>query len=248
MKIEEGRRVAGAMSASLVTHAAFLLVLVALLASPGIDSSVTPSMPVSLKYVHAAGIGGGGGGSDRPRVDPRPAPPAPAQQQPEVAATPAPLAASLIATINPPDIPGTMTGLSARVSLAPGDAGGSGKPGAGAGDGDGPGKGKGKGGNEGGDVYGPGDGVTIPELLYERRPAYTSDAMQKRIQGTVELEAIVMADGSVAKPRVIRSLDPGLDQRAMEAVLHWRFKPGRKRDTNQPVNVLVSIHLAFVLR
>ena len=248
MKIEDGRRVAGAMSASLMTHAALFVLLIAFIASPGLNSSPESAMPVSLKYVHAAGIGGGGGGSNLPRVDPRPSPPRPAAPQPDAAAVPAPLAASLIASLTPPDVPGTITGLSAPVALAPGNPGGTGKPGAGAGEGDGPGKGKGSGGNEGGDVFGPGDNVTIPEVLYERRPTYTTGAMQKRTQGTVEIEAIAMADGSVAQPRVTRSLDPGLDQRALEAVIHWRFKPGRRRDTNQPVNVRVSIHLAFILR
>jgi TonB family protein len=90
--------------------------------------------------------------------------------------------------------------------------------------------------------------VTTPEVIYEKRPTYTSDALLARRQGVVEIEAVVLADGRVARPRIIHSLDRGLDQRAIEAVLQWRFKPGRRRDTNQPVNVVVRIHLTFLLR
>ena len=248
MEHQAGARKLGAFSASLASHLVLFIVLAVIFAVPHLDSLETPAMRASLKYVHVAGIGGGGGGSDNPVRAPRPAPSEPAAQPVEQAPAPAPVALSLVASTTPPDIPGSIAGLSAPIALAPGTPGGSGTPGNGAEDGDGPGKGKGKGGNEGGDVYGPGDNVTIPVLIYERPPTYTSAAMQKRIQGTVELEAIVMADGTVAKPRVVRSLDPGLDQRALDAVMFWRFKPGQRRDTKQPVNVTVSIHLAFILR
>jgi protein TonB len=248
MKHPAGARRMGAFSASLVSHAALLVLLALIFAAPRLDTLDTPAMRASLKYVNVAGIGGGGGGSSHPVANPSPAPPQPVAQPVETPSAPAPIALSLVASTLPPDIPGSIAGLSAPIALAPGTPGGSGAPGAGAGDGDGPGKGRGRGGNEGGDVYGPGDGVTVPVLIYERPPTYTPAAMQKRIQGTVELEAIVMADGTIAKPRVVRSLDPGLDQRALEAVMFWRFKPGVRRDTKQPVNVIVSIHLAFILR
>lgn len=102
--------------------------------------------------------------------------------------------------------------------------------------------------NTGGDEYQVGDNVTVPVLVYEKKPTYTSAAVLAKIQGIVELEVIVMADGSVAHRRIVHSLDRGLDQRAIEAVTQWRFKPGRRRDTNQPVNVRVRVHLTFMLR
>ena len=243
-------RRAGAFGASLATHLAFAaLLLILLTSSRAADTVDYPTMRASLRYVNVAGVGGGGGGSNIRREVPRPGPPVPVEARPVVTPPPAPMALSLVATSAPLDIPGAMSGLSTPVVLAPGNPGGTaGTPGRGAGPGRGEGEGPGRGGNTGGGIYGPGDNVTVPELLYERKATYTTDAVHRRVQGEVEIEAIVMADGSVTKPRIVKSLDPGLDRRALDAVVHWRFKPGRLRDTNQPVNVIVRLVLGFTLR
>ena len=47
------------------------------------------------------------------------------------------------------------------------------------------------GGGTGGGVYRPGNGVTLPRVLREVRPQYTSDAMRAKVQGTVLLECVV---------------------------------------------------------
>lgn len=64
-------------------------------------------------------------------------------------------------------------------------------------------------------------------LLYRRDPEYTPKALADRIQGVVTVSATVGADGVPREMRVIRSLDPGLDQKAIECVGAWRFRPGR---------------------
>ncbi len=48
--------------------------------------------------------------------------------------------------------------------------------------------------------------------------------------------SVVMADGSVAQARVVRSLDPvfGLDQQAVKSLEQWRFRPGMKDGTPVP--------------
>jgi TonB family protein len=88
--------------------------------------------------------------------------------------------------------------------------------------------------------------VSAPRLIKEVKPGYTSEALRNRIQGTVVLDAVVMADGCASQIRVVRSLDPGLDEEAVAAVAQWRFEPGRLGGT--PVNVLVRVMLDFVLR
>jgi protein TonB len=77
---------------------------------------------------------------------------------------------------------------------------------------------------------------------------YTSDAMRAKVQGSVLIEAVVAADGSVRDVRVVRSLDPtfGLDEEAIKAARQWRFKPGTR--LGQPVPVLITIELTFNLR
>jgi len=93
-----------------------------------------------------------------------------------------------------------------------------------------------------------GSGVEIPRILREVKPAYTADAMRAKIQGIVELEAVVLPDGSVGDVSVTRSLDRtfGLDNEAIKAVRQWRFAPGTR--LGRPVPVLVTIELTFTLR
>jgi protein TonB len=72
--------------------------------------------------------------------------------------------------------------------------------------------------------------------------------MRAKIQGTVSLDCVVKADGTVGECGVTRSLDPtfGLDQKAVEAARQWVFIPGKH--LGRAVPVLVSIELTFTLR
>jgi TonB family protein len=134
------------------------------------------------------------------------------------------------------------------MSLGPGIGGGAGDgSGTGIGAGTGPGFGPGVGGGFGGGVYRPGNGVTAPTLLSQVRPNYTSDAMQRKIQGTVVLEMVVGTDGIPRDVRVVRSLDAhGLDEEAIRAARQWRFNPGRFGGV--AVEVLVMLVIDFHIR
>jgi protein TonB len=127
------------------------------------------------------------------------------------------------------------------------NGGGTGR-GTGVGPGEGSGLGDGTGGGVGGGAYRPGNGVTSPRLLKEVRPAYTAEAMRARIQGTVIVQCVVLADGTVGKVEVLKSLDStfGLDQEAIKAAKQWRFAPGTR--FGEPVAVIISIELAFTVR
>ena len=97
-------------------------------------------------------------------------------------------------------------------------------------------------------VYAPGNGVSLPVLVKEVRPQYTQAAKDARIQGTVLLECVVLADGTIGDVSVSRSLDSelGLDQEAVKAAKQWQFKPGTK--DGKPVAVRISIELTFTLK
>jgi periplasmic protein TonB len=134
-------------------------------------------------------------------------------------------------------------------SLGSGSGGGAGTgTGSGIGSGTGSGLGSGSGGGTGGGVYQPGNGVTLPRILKEVKPAYTSDAMRAKVQGTVLLQCVVRPDGSVTDIQVIRSLDSvfGLDQEAIKAARQWRFAAGTRM--GQAVPVQITIELTFTLR
>ena len=139
-------------------------------------------------------------------------------------------------------------GVSFGTSTGPGSGGGVGEGvGIGIGSGEGPGLGPGSGGGLGGGVYRPGGTVTPPRLITEVRPAYTPDALRRRIQGAVVLELIVTRDGRPSNIRVVRSLDgSGLDEQATIAASQWRFEPGRL--AGAPVDVQVTVILDFAIR
>jgi periplasmic protein TonB len=127
-------------------------------------------------------------------------------------------------------------------STGPGDGPGAGdRSGRGSGDRDGPGL-------DDGDGTQPGGGVSWPRLVREVKPNYTADAMRAKVQGMVGLEIVVLADGSVGRVRVTRSLDStfGLDQEAIKAVSRWRFEPGRRLGKAVPVRV--GVEMSFMLR
>jgi TonB family protein len=149
------------------------------------------------------------------------------------------------------ELPGMVSSAPTAITPSQGSGSGGGAgtgQGTGIGSGRGSGLGDGYGGGTGGGAYRPGNGVMSPEVIHEERPQYTSEAMRAKVQGVVEVEAIVMPDGSVGQVQIVRSLDDrfGLDQKAVEAVKRWRFRPGTRM--GKPVPVLVNIELTFTLR
>lgn len=99
-----------------------------------------------------------------------------------------------------------------------------------------------------GQVHRPGNGVTLPSVVREVKPTYTPEAMQKKIQGSVWLETVILETGDVGEVTITRSLDAeyGLDRQAVAAAKQWKFKPGTK--DGKPVAVVVTIELTFTLR
>ena len=91
-------------------------------------------------------------------------------------------------------------------------------------------------------------GVTIPTLITQAKPQYTSAALAAKIQGTVVVSAVVLADGTVGDVTVIQSLDRvyGLDDQAIIAAKQWLFNPGMKDGV--PVAVRITIEFTFSLR
>ncbi len=117
--------------------------------------------------------------------------------------------------------------------------------GGGRGEGDGDGIGEGTGGGFGGGAYRIGSGVEPPQLRRQVTPEYTDNALARKIEGIVILEVVILKSGRVGPARIIRSLDAGLDAKAVAAVLQWTFLPGRYR--GEAVDVLAEIEVEFRL-
>ncbi len=115
----------------------------------------------------------------------------------------------------------------------------------GVGSGKGAGFGPGEGGGVGGGTYRVGGGVSAPQVLYKVDPEYSEEARKAKYSGTVMIQLVVDPDGHARNIRVVRSLGLGLDEKAIEAVNKWKFKPGLKN--GQPVAVIATIEVNFRL-
>ena len=222
--------------------------------------------PVSAYVLHATNkpgpSGGGGGGGDRDKL------PAPKGRLPKVAmiqlAPPAvvirnekpklPVEPTVVAAPEMPLPQSTALNLGDPItgvpggppSNGPGSGGGIGSGrGGGVGSGTGPGVGPGHGGGFGGGVFRVGGGVTAPRVISDPTPEYSDEARKAKYEGTVVLWLIVDSFGRPRDLRVARSLGMGLDQKALEAVRLWKFKPAMK--DGSPVAVEVNVEVNFHL-
>ena len=251
------------MGASIGSHIALgllALLLVRYLTPANVQQGALPIQLSNLVWFPdpRPGGGGGGGGNARPgplrhaqiRTDPVPVPAMPSEPQPPIEPQPLEPLASRIPARAAATAPGALlSGDRASASQGPG-LGGGGELGDGRGIGPGRGNGLGPGidTGTGGDAFRPGNGVTVPRVLSEVKPAYTAEAMRAKVQGLVRLECVVLPDGSVGRVAVVKSLDRsfGLDAEAVKAARQWRFTPGTR--FGEPVAVLVIIDLEFRLR
>jgi TonB family protein len=96
-----------------------------------------------------------------------------------------------------------------------------------------------------GAAYHVGAGVTAPVLLYKREPEYTEEARKAKYSGSVLLYVEIDPSGKATNIRVQHSLGLGLDEKAIEAVRQWKFKPGYR--DGSPVPVTANIEVNFRL-
>lgn len=96
-----------------------------------------------------------------------------------------------------------------------------------------------------GRVYRVGGAVKPPKAISFPDPEYTKEARKAKRHGTVILWMVVGADGVPRDIKVARSLDAGLDQKAIEAVRKWRFQPATK--DGAPVAVQINVEIDFKL-
>jgi TonB family protein len=123
--------------------------------------------------------------------------------------------------------------------------------GGGIGDGDGGGvgdkRGPGFGPDDGGGIGATGTGGSLiaPSVLYKVEPEFSDEARKAKYQGTVLLTIEVGEDGQPDKLRVLRGLGLGLDEKAIEAVSRWKFKPALRN--GHPVRAAATIEVNFRL-
>jgi periplasmic protein TonB len=216
-----------------------------------------PDAPVDVPKPAMHGGGGGGDRSPLPASKGKLPKPAPRQFVPPTAVinNPAPKLAMDPSILAPPDanLPninmpnyGDPLGKLGPASNGTGSGGGIGSgKGGGVGSGTGGGVGPGEGGGIGGGIYRAGNGVSKPELIHKVEPEYSEEARKAKFQGVVVLYIVVDQNGNAVNPKVMKGLGLGLDEKALEAVRQWKFKPGYK--DGKPVSVAATVEVNFRL-
>jgi protein TonB len=115
--------------------------------------------------------------------------------------------------------------------------------GAGIGNGSGNGVGPGEGGGTGGGVKRPGGGVSNPVVLFAPEPEFSEEARKAKVAGNVLVYLQVDTNGHPIHVRVIRGIGMGLDEKAVEAVRQYRFKPAM--EDGHPVTVEMNVEVNF---
>jgi TonB family protein len=221
---------------------------------------ISPYMPLLPRGANKSG--GGGGGGTREQLPPTKgrvpkfswtqfAPPMAVvrNQNPKLPMNPTLLGPPDLKVANPPlSNYGDPLEASVNYSGGPGGGGGIGTgEGGGIGSGGGAGLGPGSGGGTGGGVFVAGvNGVGIPQCLYCPDPQYSDEARKAKYMGTVTLQVVVTIDGRATNIRVVQGPGMGLEEKAIEAVRVWRFKPAIGPG-GKPVATIVPIEVTFRL-
>jgi TonB family protein len=90
-----------------------------------------------------------------------------------------------------------------------------------------------------------GHGVTPPKVIFSPLPEAPSSAKTAKDQGTATIQLIVTPEGKVDNLKVLKSLGPDLDQKALDAVRQWTFHPATK--DGKPVAVQIVVEIKFSL-
>lgn len=88
-----------------------------------------------------------------------------------------------------------------------------------------------------------GGSVAAPKLIHKVDPVYSEEAREQKFSGTVQIYMWVDKDGNPSHVRVVRGAGHGLDEKAVEAVRQYRFKPATK--DGEPVMVDLYIDVKF---
>jgi len=240
---------------SFLSHVLLVLLLLgtyhfAIGSGPKIDLQHNNIVDIGAAPIYHVGKSGhnAGGGGDASKIKASSGtPPKAAKQQftpPQVLApqqSKLQVPPTVVADLNLPQSPTIGDPLSKLMAASNGSG-----VGGGIGSGSGGGVGSGRGPGVGPGVYRCcGSGVSAPVAIDTPEPEFSEEARKLKHQGVVVLDVIVDASGRVRSPHVVRSLGMGLDEKAKEKVLTWKFQPATK--DGHPVAVEVNIEVAFNL-
>ncbi len=209
--------------------------------------AVVTAPPPPLKLPPKAVTSGGGGGQKSPTPVSRGNPPKFSPQQlnpPKLQVNDAKLTPPVTVNVDPNikmakvDVPNLGMPNSPNVGTSLGNGNGTG-----IGGGNGNGLGNGSGGNIGGGLRRIGGGVSAPVVLFAPEPEFSEEARKAKVAGNVLVYLQVDATGHPTHVRVLKGIGLGLDEKAVEAVRQYKFKPAM--ENGHPVAVEMNVEVNF---
>jgi protein TonB len=212
-----------------------------------VKTSVPVATPVLQITARASGRSGGGGGQPGDAPVSKGRLPKLAEQQivppsnppllpPRIAIVPTVEMQPMIMADNVMPNVGMSNSLLAGVSMGDGK-------GTGIGPGSGAGVGPGMGGNTGDGLRHVGGSVSMPEVIYSVDPEFSEEARKAKVSGDVAVYLWVDEHGNPTHVRVMHGIGMGLDEKAVEAVKQYRFKPAM--ENGRPVKVEMYVVVNF---
>jgi TonB family protein len=242
------------VASSVIGHVAIFAILMLIGTNAKVQQAiknVTLVAPPPMKAIEAKPNRGGGGGqrSPLPPLKAQLPKPAPKVFTPPLVTIEHPALVMDASLIAPPDAWAAPTGAIGNPLGSIGGGGGFGSGGGignGRGGGIGNGTGSGAGGGAGGGIYSVGNGTTPPSVLTKVDPEYSEEARKAKYSGTVTLSIVVNTDGKAEDIKVVKSLGMGLDEKAVEAVQKWRFKPGQNKGVAVKVRAQIEVNFRLL--
>lgn len=91
-----------------------------------------------------------------------------------------------------------------------------------------------------------GGSVSPPWVISKVDPEFSEQARAEKFMGTVVVGLIVDTNGVPQNLHVIRGVGHGLDEKALEAIRQYRFRPAM--ENGKPVPVRVNVEINFRIK
>jgi TonB family protein len=88
-----------------------------------------------------------------------------------------------------------------------------------------------------------GGAISAPVLLYAPEPEFSAQAREDKVSGNVKLSLWVDEKGRPSHVHVVKGVGHGLDEKAIEAVQAYKFKPAMEH--GKPVLVSLNVEVNF---
>lgn len=84
--------------------------------------------------------------------------------------------------------------------------------------------------------------MTAPAVIQRADPEYTAEATEAKIEGAVVLSMVIDTAGVPTEIHLVRGLGLGLDEKAVECLQRWRFRPATRFGQAIPMKATVEIN------